>query len=236
MSTASMSSVDELIDAENGTPGSQKRKGPPTKEGDPQPSGDQRRTVDPAAPRYSQNNTKARAPDQCARRMFFSGVSARHRSHQAWIKMLTIHPNPGPQTRRGRRRGRERPQGGRYVARKIRRDRRRKARRGAQIRDEEVITVATWNLQGVSLRANRMERMRRACQCIQKRGWEVTLLTELRSEAFGTMWLGDGRRRMAVVHSKTTGMAIQGKALRSWVQDGQRVEHGERTTTLSRSR
>ena len=59
------------------------------------------------------------------------------------------------------------------------------------------------------------------------------MLTELRSEAFGTMWL-DGRRRMAVVHSKTTGIAIQGKALRSWVQNGQRVEHGERTTTIIR--
>ena len=37
---------------------------------------------------------------------------------------------------------------------------------------------------------------------------------------------------MAVVHSKTTGIAIQGKALHSWVQDGQRVEDGERTTTI----
>ena len=46
------------------------------------------------------------------------------------------------------------------------------------------------------------------------------------------MWLGDENGRMAVVHSKTTGIAIQGKALRSWVQDGQRVEHGERTTTI----
>ena len=74
--------------------------------------------------------------------------------------------------------------------------------------------------------------MRRACQYIQRRGWEVTLLTEVRSETFGTMWLGDEISRMAVMHSKTTGIAIQGKALRSWVQDGQRVEHGERTTTI----
>ena len=117
------------------------------------------------------------------------------------------------------------------MARKVRRDRRRKARR-VQIKDEEVVTVATWNLQGVSLRANRMERMRRACLCIQRRGWEVTLLTELRSEAFGTMWLGDGDRRMALIHSMTTGTEIQGKAMGSWVQDRQRVEHGERTTTI----
>ena len=118
------------------------------------------------------------------------------------------------------------------MARRTRRDRRRKARKRGQDRDEEVVTVVTWNLQGVSLRANRMERMRRACQCIQRRGWEVTLLTEVRSEAFRTMWLGDETSRMAVVHSKTTGIAIQGKALRSWVQDGQRVEHGKRTTTI----
>ena len=53
--------------------------------------------------------TKARPPirpDQSTRRMLFSGVSARHRSHLARIKMQTIHPNPGPQTRRGRRRRR----------------------------------------------------------------------------------------------------------------------------------
>ena len=175
---------------QNGTPGSQKRKGPQTKERDPstsfRPTEDRGPSRPPVLPKQHQGEGPPSAqpkhtPDA------FSGVSARHRSHLARIKMQTIHPNPGPQTRRGRRRRRERPQGERYVARRTRRDGRRKARKRGQDRDEEVVTVVTWNLQGVSLRANRMERMRRACQCIQRRGWEVTLLTEVRSEAFGTM-------------------------------------------------
>ena len=67
---------------------------------------------------------------------------------------------------------------------------------------------------------------------MKERKWDITLLSEIRSEAPGTLWLGDGRDRMALVHSRKTGVVLSGSALEEWTRNGQKVEHGERTTAV----
>ena len=94
------------------------------------------------------------------------------------------------------------------------------------------MVVATWNLQGASLRNNNQERMRRACQLMKERKWDITILYEIRSEAPRTLWLGDGKDRMALVHSRKTRVVLSGSALEGWTRNGQRVEHRERTTAV----
>ena len=59
---------------------------------------------------------------------------------------------------------------------------------------------------------------------MKERKWDIILLSEIRSEAPGTLWLGDGKDRMALVHSRKTGVVLSGTALEEWTRNGQRVE------------
>ena len=50
----------------------------------------------------------------------------------------------------------------------------------------------TWNVQGMSVRENNRNRMRRVVDRIAREGWEVACLTELRAEREGVVWHGRG--------------------------------------------
>ena len=146
--------------------------------------------------------------------------------------MRTIHPNPGPRVRRGRRNKTEEGRAARRA--------RRRARGGTSTtstaitarNNEHRINLITWNLQGISMRAGNRERLRRTCKKIEDRGWEVVLASEIRSGASGTVWLGEDDNQMAVVHSKRTGVILRGGLLRKWVEGGQRVTHYDRATSV----
>ena len=103
----------------------------------------------------------------------------------------SVHPNPGPGVRRGRRgRGEENRR-----ERRERRYERRRVRARGRVRagtnvDVNECVIATWNVQGMSVRANNRDRMRRVLDKIVREGWEIVCLTEIRAECEGVVWLG----------------------------------------------
>ena len=119
------------------------------------------------------------------------GLSLRGTAALIEAKLATsIHPNPGPGAGRGRRgRGEERRRGRRERRYERRRERRRGKGRTNDGMNERVIV--TWNVQGMSVRENNRERMRRVVGKIVHEGWEIVCLTELRAESEGVVWLGD---------------------------------------------
>ena len=124
----------------------------------------------------------------------------------------SVHPNPGPGVRRGRRGvGEERRMNRRERRYQRRRDGAvdRRTGRGRvgigreQGREGDSVLV-TWNVQGMSVRENNKNRMRRVVDRIVREGWEVVCLTELRAEREGIVWLGQDECRMVVVHGRSS--------------------------------
>jgi exonuclease III len=66
----------------------------------------------------------------------------------------------------------------------------------------------------------------------KRKGWEVVLATEVRSEQEGVIWIGDGREQTAIIHSTKTAIFLRGNALKRWIEGNQKMHHSERTTTV----
>ena len=153
--------------------------------------------------------------------------------------VTSVHPNPGP-NRRGRRSTRETGRG----ERNVRRGERRRARRVelARERRRRVVNsrggrgiggeVVTWNVQGMSVRGNNRDRMRRIVDRIIREGWEIVCLTEITAEREGVVWLGEEEFRVVFVHGMKSGVLLRGEALESWVRGGQCKWMGERVTAV----
>ena len=115
-------------------------------------------------------------------------------------QLETIHPNPGP-----RRRGKTE-----------RNERRRKKRLEKREKQSPTTTrerIMTWNLQGISLRENNRKRLKRTIGYIRKRKWEITVISEVRTEKPGVVWLGKDEETTAVIHSQKFGIILRGSAL-----------------------
>ena len=145
----------------------------------------------------------------------------------------SVHPNPGPGVRRGRRgRGEENRRG-----RRERRYERRRVRARARVRvgtnvDVNECVIATWNVQGMSVRANNRDRMRRVLDKIVREGWEIVCLTEIRAECEGVVWLGEEDSRVVMIHGKKSGIVLRGNAMEKWVDEGQKKWMNERVTAV----
>ena len=167
-------------------------------------------------------------------RRFFS-VSARHRRCLAKLQLVTIHPNPGP-TRRGWRSGRKTEE--KKKARMERRYEKRKEKRRVRLTPEpkeetkEEMKIVTWNLQGISMRENNRTRLRRVCAWVVNEGWEIVLISEVRAEGDGVIWLGEDDNRVAIIHSRKSAILLRGRWLERWMMDRQRKDFSERTTTV----
>ena len=165
------------------------------------------------------------------------GLSLRGMAALIKARLATsVHPNPGPGVRRGRR---ARTEEGRR-ARRERRYQRRRNGNGASTREgierENIrgggCEIVTWNVQGMSVRENNRNRMRRVVDKIVRERWEVVCLTELRAEGEGVVWLGEDECRVAVVHGKKSGVLLQKGALEAWINEGQKKWMSERVTAV----
>ena len=97
------------------------------------------------------------------------------RSIEAYIstKLITIHPNPGPRdkTEDGKRRRRER----RYE--------KRREKRNKQTKELDVLKIATWNVQKISLGNKR--KAKSVADFTSKMKWDCVLLSEVRAKTKG---------------------------------------------------
>ena len=57
-------------------------------------------------------------------------------------------------------------------------------------------------------------------------------MTELRGEAPGVIWMGEGKDMTATVHSQKTVIVLRDKALNEWIRRGQREDFKERASTV----
>ena len=48
---------------------------------------------------------------------------------------------------------------------------------------------------------------------IEKKKWEIVLLSEIRAESRGVLWLGEEGREMTVVHSERTVVVLRGNMM-----------------------
>ena len=164
-------------------------------------------------------------------------VEARHARSLVEMRLRTVHPNPGPGRRRGRRGGRTEEE---KKVRNERRKMRRRARRGPRANEgargnggDEDLTVVTWNLQGMSMREQYRRKLREVIGCMERRRWEVLLMSEIRAEEEGVVWLGANENLTAVVHSRRTGIILRGRTLDKWIEEGQNKWFEPRATTVT---
>ena len=147
--------------------------------------------------------------------------SLRQRTAGVRDSLVGIHPNPGPNGRNERRSER-------------RREWRRRDRIGVASERERKsgCMIVTWNVQGASMRESNRRRLRKICERAAKENWEIVLVSEVRAKEDGVIWLGEGEKTCVIVHGKKAAVLLRGRAVRMWVEEGQRKWFGERVTAV----
>ena len=134
----------------------------------------------------------------------------RHVGCAVALQLLTVEKNPGPVRRGWRRNKSEEKKERRRMRRAEGRRRKRKTQKPGSRKTTEVVT---WNVQGLSLRENNRRRLRRTLAYIERRKWDITLLTEIRAESRGILWFGEEESETAVIHSEKTAVVLRGEEL-----------------------
>ena len=133
--------------------------------------------------------------------------------------LVGIHPHPGP-TRRGVR-NREEGRGRRNEARRERR--RRGGRRGERLGVGTgvgilglmaLLLVVTWNVRRLSVRETNRRRLRSVAERVRQERWEMVLLTELRADEEGVVWLGEDEERVVQIQGEKGGSDVKGRSAR----------------------
>ena len=118
------------------------------------------------------------------------------------------------------------------MRRYARRQEKRTNRTGGTAETKKKMVVVTWNVQGASTRVNNRSRLRRICEHVEKRKWEMVMLSEIRPEEDGIIWFGEGENLTSVIHSKRTAIILRGAALTKWCEEKKRRIHETRTTSI----
>ena len=167
----------------------------------------------------------------------WGGIGERQRGVLVADSLVGIHPHPGP-TRRGVR--------SRGEGRRRRNEARREGRRRGGSRGERLgvgtgvgilglmalLLVVTWNVRRLSVRETNRRRLRIVAERVRQERWEMVLLTELRADEEGVVWLGEDEERVVLIHGKKAGVMLRGEALEMWVEGGQQKWFGERVVAV----
>ena len=142
------------------------------------------------------------------------------------IQLRTIHPNPGPRdkTEEGKRRRRER----RYERRKEKKLVKEQERR----RRENIVNITTWNVQKMSLGGRNLRKAKDIAKYAKKQKWEAVLLSEVRANGRGTIWLGEGENQTVIAYSEKAAILLSGRFLEEWCQEGQLTKYSERSIAI----
>ena len=155
----------------------------------------------------------------------------RRRRTEVRMRLQSIHPNPGPRdkTQEGRNQRRQR----RYEKRKEKRGRRQEERRQEEEgRRKDELRVVAWNVQGMSLEGWWKRRTRRVARKAVEEKWDAVLLSEVRAERSGVLWLGQGEEQVVVVHGEKAAILLRGELLKRWCEGGQRKKVEWRTVSV----
>ena len=83
-----------------------------------------------------------------------------------------------------------------------------------------LLLVVTWNVRRLSVRETNRRRLRSVAERVRQERWEMVLLTELRADEEGVVWLGEDEERVVLIHGKKAGVMLRGEALEKWVEGG----------------
>ena len=158
--------------------------------------------------------------------MFAIYKNIRSRSGEIKIRLQTIHPNPGPGGRDKTDEGRRARRGRRYKKREEKR------RLKPKLRGDNYINIITWNVQRMSLGTANKRKLKMVANYVSQNKWEVVLLTEVRVERKGVIWLGEGKDITAVIHSEKAGVLLRGDLLSKWTAGGQQKKQEERSVAV----
>ena len=92
--------------------------------------------------------------------------------------------------------------------------------------------VVTWNLQGISTRNQNCSRLRSAVEHARQQKWKAVMISEIRLEQEGIIWLGDKPNQAIVIHSQECGVLLLGDLLEEWIASGQQKSFSERVTAV----
>ena len=183
-------------------------------------------------PVVSPPKTTARlGPSRSVSRQVPGQDEERRRTTEVRMRLQSIHPNPGPRDKsdEGKRRRRER--------RKAARDRKREAR--VQLRRDEAagrrkeeLVVVTWNVQGMSLRGMWKRKAKSVAKFAGDAGWDAVLLSEVRADGEGVVWMGQDAGLVAIIHGARAAVMLRGELLKRWCEDGQKKKVSGRTVSV----
>ena len=154
-------------------------------------------------------------------------------------KLVTIHPNPGPHSRDKTEEGKERRRERRYEKRKEKRKQKKEAK---EKQDEEkkkreekhirIAGIATWNVQRMSLGTRNRRKAKSVATYTSRQGWDATLLTEVRAEGNGKIWMGEEDERVVIVYAQRAAIMLRGRILDAWIEEGQLVKYSNRSIAV----
>ena len=163
----------------------------------------------------------------------FSVIGARYRRCLAQIKLMTSSPIRDPAEENEKAEEWKIKGGGEKekIYQKIREEKQQDSKDSAKTKKKMV--AVTWDVQEASTQVNNRGRLRRICEHLEKRKWEVVMLSEIRSEEDGIAWFGEGENLTAAVHFKRTAVILRGVVLTKWCEEKKRRIHGTRTTSIN---
>ena len=82
--------------------------------------------------------------------------------------------------------------------------------------------VVTWNVRRLSVRETNRRRLRRVAERVIREKWEVVLMTEIRADEEGVVWMVEDEERVALVHGRKAGIMLRGAALEEWIEGDNR--------------
>ena len=150
-------------------------------------------------------------------------------------KLVTIHPNPGPgrdKTEEGKKRRRERRYERREEKRADKAEKERKAKEAEDEKKKKNLKIATWNVQRMSLGTRNKRKAKSVAQFASNQGWNAVLLSEVRAENKGTIWMGEEEERTAIIYTKKAAVMLSGYLLEAWIEGGQLVKTCERSIAV----
>ena len=147
----------------------------------------------------------------------------RARVNEVVWRLITVEKNPGPRdmTREGI--------SNRMLRKKAKRAEKKERRR---IEKYNNLRIATWNVQRCSVGTNNKRKLRSVAKYAEDSNWDAVLLSEVRAERNGVVWLGENANLTAVIHSSKAAVLLRGELLRAWCEGGQISDFKERCVTV----
>ena len=173
------------------------------------------------------SSTKTRRRTPPTYRIFCSTYKdERNVSAAVKLRLMTVHPNPGPRdkTEEGKKRRRER----RYERR---RDKRKEAAENL-IKKRGYINIVTWNMQRMSVGTRNNRKLKSVAKYVEKNNFDVVLLSEISAKDRGVIWLGENSNLTAVIYSEKAAIMIRGYMLHKWCEGGQKIKADKRTISI----